>query len=168
MSTRCRQLILAGLLLFVSRSPAQLPGAKSAPGEFPAISMMPPGTVLEGIKLPRYEGARVTSLIQAKIMRVLTRNEVDLDGLFAELYDERGFTTTLQSPKGHYDFRSGDVRSSGRTDVSDTRFRAQGQHLYYSTTAQRGHLRGPVRTILSLNKTQSKTAPKTSPTPARP
>ncbi len=120
--------------------------------------MMPPGTVLEGIKLPRYEGARVTSLIQAKLLRVLTRNEVNLEELFAEIYDERGFTTTLKSPTGHYDFRSGDVRSSGRTDVYDTRFRAKGQHLYYSTATQRGHLRGPVRTILSLNKTQPTSA----------
>ncbi len=158
MRTLCRQIAVIGLLIS-GWSYAQIAKTKTAPGEFPAVALLPPGTVVEGIKLPRYEGARVTALIQAKNLQVLSRNEVSIEGLLVELYGESGHTTSLSAEAGKYDFRVEEVRSSGRTSVHDPRFRAQGAQLLYSTTQQRGHLRGPVRTIISRSQPQPTPAP---------
>ncbi len=124
---------------------------KSAPGEFPAISMLPPGTVVEGITLPRYEKARVSSLIKAKTLSVVSRQEVSIKGLIAEIYNKEGFTTAMSAEEGNYNFLTSLVQSTKDTIVTDPRFRAQGKQLSYSVEKQRGMLRGPVRTILSLS-----------------
>ncbi len=148
------------LSLFSTPLPAALTGGTSAPGEFPAISMLPPGTVVEGITLPRYEGPRISSLIKANSLRVLSRHEVSIKGLLAEVYDKEGYITAIKSDTGDYNFRTSVVQTTGKTFMKDQRFRAQGKELTYSAETQRGILRGPVRTILSLPTIQEK-KPKT-------
>ncbi len=133
---------------------------KSAPGEFPAISMLPPGTVVEGITLPRYEKARVSSLIKAKTLSVVSRQEVSIKGLLAEVYNKEGFTTAMSAEEGNYNFLTSLVQSTKDTIVTDPRFRARGKQLSYSVEKQQGFLRGPVRTILSLSSVEDEKATK--------
>ncbi len=128
---------------------AQFSPKKAAEGEFPAIATLPPGTVVEGIKLPRYEGARVTALILADQLRVESRNAVSILGLEAEMYDKDGSITAVKADKGTYCFLTEKVTSEGLTQLVNQQFRAKGCQIYYSTKQQRGILRGPVRTVLT-------------------
>ncbi len=128
---------------------AQFSPKKAAEGEFPAIATLPPGTVIEGIKLPRYEGARVTALILADQLRVESRNVVSIIGLETEVYDKDGSITSVKADKGSYSFLTEEVTSEGITQLVNQQFRAKGCQIYYSTKQQRGIMRGPVRTVLS-------------------
>ncbi len=149
------------ILSLLSTSTAnEILNSESAPGEFPAISMLPPGTVVEGITLPRYEKSRVSSLIKAKSLRVINRQEVGIKGLLAEVYNKGGYTTAMNAEEGHYNFLTNLVQSTKDTVVSDPRFRAQGKQLSYSMEKQQGLLKGPVRTILSLTKVKAEAAEK--------
>ncbi len=143
---------LIPLLLLALSAPlacAQAGADTVGEGEFPALQLLPPGSIVKGITLPRYVGPRVASLFRAAELKVLSRSDVELSGIEAELYSETGETTLISAPKVHYSFRSEQASGNGTTTVTDPRFTARGSGVLFSSTLQCGLLRGPVHTTVN-------------------
>lgn len=133
----------------------QVPTDSVGQGDFPALQLLPPGSVIKGISLPRYEKHRVSALLTAKEMEVKTRSVVRLQSIRASLYAASGETTTVCCQTAHYDFKSDEVRSDTAVEVRHPLFTALGQSAQFNTTSGVGMLYGPVRTTISagaLNK----------------
>ncbi len=120
-------------------------------GEFPALQLLPPGSVVKDISLPRYVGPRVASLFRATELKILSRSEVQLSGITAELYAETGEITYIAAPLVHYSFRTEQARGDGETSVTDPRFTAKGSGVIFSSNLQCGLLRGPVHTTVNTS-----------------
>lgn len=130
---------------------AQEPTDTVGKGEFPGLQLLPPGSEIKGISLPRYENRRVTALIQASVMRVLNRRAVELGELRASLYSEDGAETKISTSGAVYDFTRERAVTVGEVEVQDPRFSAKGRGVVFSTATRRGILIGPVRTTLSAS-----------------
>lgn len=169
MSTRALSVLLLLSLALAARG---ADGAGSADavgaGEFPGLQLLPPGTVVENISLPRYENHRVTALLQADKLCIVDRRTVELQGIHAALYNTDGTKTEVQAGTVRYDFTTKKATSSGTVSVTDPRFSARGEKLLYNTDNSRGVLIGPVRTTFSTKALKKKPAAATSPaeTPA--
>ncbi len=137
--------------LLTSLAHAQQAGADTVgKGEFPALQLLPPGSSVKDISLPRYVGPRVTSLFRSTEMKVLSRSDVQFAGISAELYAETGEITRISAPVVHYSFRTEQARADGATTVHDPRFTARGSGVVFSSTLRCGLLRGPVHTTVNL------------------
>lgn len=126
----------------------QTPRSEMAASEFPGLQLLPPGSLVKGISLPRYEKHRVSALLMADLMEVLTRSDISFTSIRANLYAENGEITLVTCPKAAYDFRTKMVNSTTRTEVDSTRFSALGTGVTFSTETNMGVLKGPVRTTV--------------------
>lgn len=135
-------------------------------GEFPGLQILPPGSVVENISLPRYEKHRVTSLLQADKLCVIDRRTAELHGIRGTLYNEDGSKTEIQAGCVRYDFTTKRAVSTGAVSVQDARFSAQGERLLYQTDNRRGVLVGPVRTTFSTKAFEKKKAAPAAPSAA--
>ncbi len=144
--------LLAALPLLCTPSWGQLGGGTVGKGEFPGLQLLPPGSVVKGISLPRYENHRVTALMRATEMTVRTRSELQLAELAAELYSPSGETTRITTTKADYNFSTEMAESKMQTQVTDPRFTARGSGVTFCTSRNHGLLRGPVRTTIPAAK----------------
>ncbi len=118
-------------------------------GEFPALQLLPPGSIVKEVSLPRYVGHRVASLFRARELEIISRSDMRLSGIEAELYSTTGEITRISAPQAHYSFRTEQARGEGTTSVVDPRFTARGSGVIFSSTLQCGLLRGPVHTTVN-------------------
>lgn len=130
---------------------AQDPADAVGKGEFPGLQLLPPGSVITGISLPRYENHRVITLIQAASLKVLTRTTVELKGIDVSLYMDEHTVTHLHADGAEYNFTTRRAATVGNVSVEDPRFSASGQGVVFSMENRRGILVGPVRTTLSAS-----------------
>lgn len=151
MHTRATALLLALLLPAWGQQAAQDVSDAVGQGEFPGLQLLPPGSVVQGISLPRYEAHRVTALVRIRELRVESRKRISLQGLAATLYSANGYRTSVASARAVYDFSTMRAETSGRTLVRDERFAARGGRVVYNAKTQKGLLRGPVYTTVSAS-----------------
>ena len=137
------------LVLLAPLAHAQLGADTVGKGEFPALQLLPPGSVVKGISLPRYLNHRVVSVFRSTELKILTRSEVQLTGIRAQMFSATGETTHIVTPMVHYSFRTEKAVGEGDTSVSDPRFTARGKGVVFSATRQCGLLRGPVHTTVN-------------------
>lgn len=121
---------------------------KDATNVFPGLPLMPAGSVVKGIVLPRYEEGKVISLIKIATLTVESPSLVSVKDFTAALYDQAGNITKVVTPLGFFNFDSARVNSDGQITMDDPRFRARGQQLHFDTQKRAGVLRGPIRTII--------------------
>ncbi len=141
-------LAAATALLAAPCARAQMGADTVGSDEFPGLQLLPVGSVVKGISLPRYDGHRVSSLFRAEKMEVLSRSQLRLDKLRAELYAATGETTSIHSAHAIYSFSSKQADTDAATTVSDPRFTAHGTGARFSTSTHCGLLYGPVRTTV--------------------
>lgn len=146
-------------LLLVPPARGQAPADAVGAGEFPGLQLLPPGSIVRDISLPRYEGHRVSALFRAKELEVLSRREIRLLLIRAELYALSGETTLVDCQEAQYDFSRSFVTSSTVTSVRDPRFSARGTGVILYTKGNKGLLLGPVHTTLSSSVTRAATHP---------
>lgn len=140
--------LCSAILLAPATAWGQLPADDVTASEFPGLQFLPPGSKVKGISLPRYEKHRVSALLMAELMEIVSRSDVGFTGIRANLYAQNGETTVVTSPKADYSFRSKNVVSPGETSVDSTRFSAKGTGVIFSTENNMGILKGPVRTTV--------------------
>lgn len=121
-------------------------------GEFPALQLLPEGSEVEGITLPRYDNHRVSGLLQAGKLRIISRREMELEQLHATLYNKDGSSTELTTPLAHYDFTTKRATAPQKVELRNPQFRAEGARLLFDSTTRRGVLMGPVRTSIFTMK----------------
>lgn len=128
-------------------------------GEFPAVQLLPPGSELTGISLPRYENHRVASLTTAEKLLVVTNSIVSLTKLRVFIYDKDGDTIELTTDELTVDFATKRVRTTGKITITSSKFSGEGDGVVYSQDNGTGILKGPVRTTIRLNNLKGGAAP---------
>lgn len=149
-------LTAATAFLMCTAAHAQLPSDAVGPGEFPGLQLLPVGSVIKGITVPRYEAHKVAAVMRAGEMTVASRTTVKLQKVTVNLHDGKGSITVAKAPGVEYDFTTKHAFTTGKVSLTDERFTAQGAKALYHSETQRGILIGPVRTTISaaqLNKT---------------
>ncbi|MBQ3240355.1 MAG: hypothetical protein IJB00_04130 [Akkermansia sp.] len=147
----------AAAVMICAAAHAQLPSDAVGPGEFPGLQLLPVGSVIKGITVPRYEAHKVAAVMRAAEMTVASRTTVQLQKVVVNLYDGKGAVTVGKAPGVEYDFTTKHAFTTGRVTLADDRFTAEGAKALYHSATQRGILIGPVRTTISaqqLNKTR--------------
>lgn len=119
-------------------------------GEFPGLQILPPGSEIEDISLPRYEGHRVSAYLKAGKLKVVSRTVIELQKIAATLFGENGERTSITAGCVVYDFRTQKARTTDEgITLTDHRFTAKGKQVLFDTGIQRGILLGPVHTTVS-------------------
>lgn len=156
--SRCALSLLLLLPLALTARGADGAGSADAvgEGEFPGLQLLPPGSVVESISLPRYENHRVTELLQADKLCIIDRRTLELQGLRGTRFNTDGTTTEMQAGNVRYDFTTKKATGSGNITLTDPRFSAHGKRLIYNTNNSRGVLVGPVRTTFSTKALMKK------------
>lgn len=140
---------LCALTALTSTAVGEVPVDDLVGNEFPGLQLLPPGSKVRGISLPRYENHRVSALLMTELLEILTRSEIRFTGIRAQLYAENGEVTTVFCPQADYDFSKSAVTTTGNAEVTSPRFSARGEGVIFSTNTNTGILRGPVRTTVS-------------------
>ena len=117
--------------------------------EFPALQFLPPGSVIEGISIPRYENHKVSALLISDRLIVKDRKTVLLEKLTASLYGEDKNQTDIQTESVTYNFATKKAHTTGETRLKDPRFTARGKGVIFNTSTSKGFLYGPVITTVS-------------------
>ena len=154
-----RGLIILLLLLAAPLLPGQMADRTAGKDEFPALQLLPPGSKVHGISLPRYQDHRVTAHIIADLLEVRTRQLVLMTAIRTVLYGETGETTYVELEKADYNFGTSVMISEAPASVTNPRFTAQGKAVIFNTTTQRGLLKGPVFTTLNTSVISQPPAP---------
>ena len=147
------RLIALLVLAVLPLSMGQVAERTAGEDEFPALQLLPPGSVVEGISLPRYEEHRVTALITAKKMTVISRREVRMSGIRSFLYaPDGGDTTCVQLTEAKYDFRTKLMHSlTPPVALLHPRYTVRGTSVIFSNASRCGLVKGPVSTTFRLN-----------------
>lgn len=136
-------------LLTAPLAMGQLPNTPTQKGEFPGLGLLPPGSVVSGITLPRYEKHRVSTQIMAKRLEVVDAHRVKLSGIRTSLYKENGEITDVELETAEYNFKTEMMISNTKASMRNPHFSARGSAVTFSHLRQQGLLRGPVHTTLN-------------------
>lgn len=142
-------LILLAFLHALPLARAQMVKNPARRGEFPGLSLLPKGSVVRDISLPRYENRRVVAHIMADLLEVIDSGRVSLTGIRSSMYAENGEETILTMDKADYHFEKEMMKSNTRVTVENPRFRATGTAVSYSNARRQGLVRGPVHTLFN-------------------
>lgn len=151
----CGRAIALLLLLTAPLLPAQLAERTTAKGSFPALQLLPPGSKIRGISLPRYREHRVISHIMADMLEVLTNRVTCMENVHAMLYGVGDDTTEVRIERAQYDFGTEVMTSGSPVTVENPRYSVKGSAIILHMREQRGLLRGPVSTALQPDALQT-------------
>lgn len=139
--------VLLLLLLPLPLVQGQMVSNPARKGEFPGLNLLPAGSIVRNISLPRYEKHRVSSHILADVLEIISPRRVKLVGIRSSLFNEAGEATEIQLEWADYDFETEMMSTDRPVTLRNPRFRANGSSATFSNVRQQGLLRGPVHTI---------------------
>ena len=125
-------------------------------------NMIPIGETYLGVKVPSYQGDRKSSVMEARSMRRVDTEHLDIAGLVVRVYDlETGEMTTIVVEKAIYDIPSKKLITRTRTRIEKSgQFQMEGDRLEFDTKARVGRMEGNVVTNLeNANGAPGKTTP---------
>lgn len=128
-------------------APAQTPDQADSAS---AISLLPNGSVMQDVMLPRYdEQRRLTSMLKARKMTIVTDDVIAGEDVTVGFFNSDNspgarvdmITATLHKPSGLLEARR-------KTTISSERVQATGTALAYSLGSGEGFLTGPAATVI--------------------
>lgn len=159
------------LTLICFHSPLMIVGGQTLPVPDPpkkmqAMALLPDGSELKEVMLPRYDEKRqLVGVLKAKTLTLVSAGKIAGKTVAIEFFnpDQSGrgridLTTAL------FDQEKGFLTAIEPVEIKSDRMSAQGTSLYYSFDQGEGFLRGPATTTLQA---PPKTAMKTPSTPLR-
>ena len=114
--------------------------------------MLPDGSELKGVMLPRYDKDRkLVGVLSSQTMRLVNAGRIDGQAVTIELFNPD------QTPKGRIDLTSatlfketGIVTTREPVEIKSDQMTASGSGIHYSLNQGRGFLLGPTTTVLKL------------------
>lgn len=142
--------LLTVLVLALPAIAADTADTQATPKKIPVTSMLPDGSELQGVMLPRYDkDHKLVGVLKSKTMRLVNSGQIDGRTVTIELFNPD------QSPKGRIDLVSatvyqekGIVTAKEPVEIKSDLMTASGSGLYYSFKQGKGFLLGPTTTIL--------------------
>ncbi len=144
--------ILPALLLL---SPAL--HAEEAPVEprkkIPAVSLLPNGSKLHGVMLPRYdENQRLSAVLKADVMTLVTDQQIAGDQVTIAFYSpDQSPRARVEMKNALLDQATGLLEAGGGVTLRGDRIEADGSGLIYHMEKARGFLTGPAETRIRAN-----------------
>ena len=123
--------------------------------QFPGLNLLPTGSVIRNISLPRYEGHRVSSLLLADSLQIVSPHLVTLRGVRSSLFAITGQVTVIELEQAEYNFETEMLSSDKSVRLTDPRFRADGAAAVFSNPRGQGLVRGPVHTLIHATELRS-------------
>lgn len=121
--------------------------------KFPGIDILPPGSVLDEVSMPRYEDKKLSLLVTAPEMKVESRVELSGGHVNAYIYDDFGsLTSRIYMQLASYFFDTGLLISKKHTVLKDIRLDMEGSGMVFDKEREIGMVKGPVTTVLRVNK----------------
>lgn len=118
--------------------------------KIPMLDLLPVGSPLNKVSVPRYEGTRLAMLLTADRMTVASPQELVGHVLNIFMYGKDDRTIHITARDVSYFPKKRFVISREETTVKEERFSAKGTGLYMDAKAKRGILLGPGQaTIIS-------------------
>lgn len=149
--------ILPALLVLTSALHAADKPAPPPHGKLPAISLLPDGSELKGVMLPRYdENHKLTGVLKAVAVTLVN------DQMIAGKKIAIGFFNPDGSQRGHIDLKQavfnqvkGLLEAAEPVTIQSDRFNAKGSGLYYAFRQGEGFLTGPATTWIQPPPTET-------------
>ncbi len=140
------------LLTLVSPATAGDMTERVTKAKIPAISLLPNGSQLKGVMLPRYnEKHQQVGVLKAALMTLVNAGQVEGTQVSIEFFNPD------QSPRARIDLikatfyqEKGLVVTREPVEIKSDRMTASGSALHYSIEGGKGLLSGPVTTTLKL------------------
>ena len=131
----------------MAQEPAATPAARK---KMPAIALLPDGSQLKGVMLPRYdENRKLVGVLKAKAMTLVNDEQIAGETVAIEFFNPD------QSPRGRVDLTraifyqtKGLLEAKEAVDVKADRLSAHGSGLHYAFEQGEGFLSGPVTTTI--------------------
>ncbi|MFZ9936237.1 MAG: hypothetical protein ACO3JG_04180 [Luteolibacter sp.] len=139
--------------------------AEEAPAEprrkIPAVSLLPDGSKLHGVMLPRYdEEQRLSAMLKAEVMTLVTDRQIAGDQVTIAFYN------TDQSPRARVEMKNamldqgtGLLEAGGGVTLRGGRIDADGSGLVYHMEKAQGFLTGPAETRIRAHTETTMTQP---------
>ena len=137
----------------------------------PAVSLLPEGSTLSGVMIPRYDKQRrLESVLRAKQMIILDAQTIEGEAVSIELYGPDGRRTgKIDLGKATYQQEPGILRADQGVSIATDDITARGSGAVVHLGATVGFLLGPVESRLHTPKRPAKTSMTTPSTkPLRP
>jgi len=141
---------------------AQPPALK----KLPAISLLPHGSVLQGVILPRYDDQRrLVSSLKTAVLTLVNDERVEGDDVTLEMYHPDG-TSKARAHFNHaiLDQKTGFLTASEAVKITADQLIASGTGIRYHLEKGQGFLLGPAETLIIAPE---KTTMKITPSPLR-
>ncbi len=146
-----------------AEKPAPKPGneqaAKAKPA-FPTLDILPEGSVLRRVRLPRYDkDFNPTSLLSADKLTVLDRARIEGEGLNIQLYGKDG-SVQAQTKMRHaiYNQTDSSLHATEAIYIKGKNYLASGTGLIFNWTSKRGFLLGPASTLFQTDQPDKTTS----------
>ena len=149
-----RAILSALVLLHPALHAEEAPAAPRR--QIPAVSLLPSGSKLHGVMLPRYDDKqRLSAVLKADVMTLVTDQQIGGDQVTLAFYH------TDQSPRARVEMKNalldqatGLLEAGGGVTLRGDRIEADGSGLIYHMEKAKGFLTGPAETrIRAHNET---------------
>ncbi|MES2437841.1 MAG: hypothetical protein V4584_02155 [Verrucomicrobiota bacterium] len=116
----------------------------------PAITLLPDGSELKGVMLPRYdENHKLVGVLKSKAMKLVNSEEIEGEAVSVEFFNPD------ETQQGRIDLKTatfyqgkGLLTAKESVEIKSDRGTASGTGLYYSFTDNKGFLLGPATTTI--------------------
>lgn len=117
----------------------------------PAISLLPEGSILENVMIPRYDKERrLASVLRCQSMVLEKADLISGKTVAIESYlPDRTLRARVNLTQALYNQRKGLLRADETVTISSDRLDAVGTGLIYSLEESRGFLKGPAKTTIT-------------------
>jgi lipopolysaccharide export system protein LptA len=133
-----------------------------------AVALLPPGSQLQGVMLPRYdENRRLSGVLKAQTMTLVSEEVIAGETVSIEFFNpDRSPRGRIDLVKAMLDQGKGLLRANATVTIQADRIHARGQGLVYSFEQGEGFLTGPAvtriqaatETTMNSNSTPLRTA----------
>ncbi len=113
--------------------------------------MLPPGSVLQGVMLPRYdEKRRLTSVLHAEILTLIDEDNIRGDKVLIEIFNLDGTRRAkIDLAEAHLDQKKGILTAKQNVQIQSDRLTASGTGILFDLATTSGFLIGPVTTTIT-------------------
>lgn len=125
--------------------PVEAPSTK--PPQKPVL-LPPAGSTLQKLRLPRYEGTKLTLYVTAHAVTIVSDKEIKGDSVHAQSYQKEGGVLEVRMKDALYNTESGWLRSSGDTELDEARYHVKGKDSVLDLNLKKGFIKGPVKTTI--------------------
>jgi lipopolysaccharide export system protein LptA len=135
----------------------EVPSTPPPVKEIPAFGLLPDGSELKNVILPRYdENRRLVSVVSAKAMTIVGAGEIAGDAVTVLFYNSD------QTQRARVDFsnavfnqQKGQLTTKDPVHMQSDRMSTRGGGLYYSLAQSKGFMLGPVTTNIQAPPTET-------------